>query len=83
MLVCRNRGGELYLVTDLHPLALQQLHPLLQDGEVVGADIARQRLPQHRQVGQVLRPAVKRALQVLQERTTSLNESSRFHWGLG
>lgn len=44
---------------------MQQLNSLLQDGEVFSADVTRQRLSEHSQVGQVSCPAVKRILQVL------------------
>ena len=54
-----------YLVADLLPLPLEQLDAFLEDGEVLGADVAGQRLPEQAQVGQVVGPARKPALQLL------------------
>lgn len=44
---------------------MQQLNALLQDREVLGTDVARQRLSQHIQMGQIPSPAIKCVLQVL------------------
>lgn len=56
---------ELYLVADFVPLSMQQLYSLLQDRQILCTDVAGQRLPQHRQMGQISGPAVKCILQVL------------------
>lgn len=44
---------------------MQQLNSLLQDRKVLSADVTRQRLSQHSQVGQIPCPAIKCILQVL------------------
>lgn len=56
-----------YLVTDLLPLAVQEFNAFLQHAQILRTDVTGQRLSQHRQMGQILLPAVKHALQILQE----------------
>lgn len=59
------RGAQFYLVADFIPLSMQKLDPLLQDGQILGTDVAGQRLAQHSQMGQISSPAIKRVLQFL------------------
>ena len=55
-------------MADLLPLPLEQLDAFLEYGEVLWADVARERLPEQAQVGQVIGPARKPALQLLRHR---------------
>ena len=73
-----------YLVADLLPLPLQQLHALLQDRQVLRSDVAGQGLPEETQVGQVVGPARKPALQLLEHQFTSSHWFSHYFypWGL-
>lgn len=58
----------LYLVADFIPLSMQQLDSLLQDGQILSADVAGQGLSQHSQMGQIPGPAIKCILQVLKQK---------------
>lgn len=52
-------------MADFVPLSMQQLNSLLQHRQILRTDVAGQGLSQHRQMGQIARPAVKCVLQVL------------------
>lgn len=52
-------------MADFVPLAMQELSSLLEDREVLGTDIAGERLPQYGQMGEIPGPAVKRILKFL------------------
>lgn len=52
-------------MADFIPLAMQEISSLLEDREVFGTDIAGERLPQYRQMGEIPRPTVKCILKLL------------------
>lgn len=54
-------------MADFVPLAVQELRSLLEDREVLGTDIAGERLPQHRQMGEIPGPTIKSIFKLLKQ----------------
>lgn len=54
-----------YLATEFFPLPLQELHSFPQDGDVLGAEVDGQGVPQQHQLCQVISPPPGRVLQFL------------------
>lgn len=52
-------------MADFVPLTMQELSSLLQDREVLGTDIAGERFPQYRQMGEIAGPTVNCILKLL------------------
>lgn len=52
-------------MADFVPLTMQELSSLLEDREVLGTDIAGERLPQYRQMGEIPGPTIKCILKLL------------------
>lgn len=58
-------GQGTYLMADFVPLAVQELRSLLEDRKVFGTDVAGERLPQHRQMGEIPSPTIKSIFKLL------------------
>lgn len=58
-------GQGTYLMADFVPLAVQELRSLLEHREVFGTDVAGERLPQHRQMGEIPSPTIKSIFKLL------------------